>query len=100
MPFSSGQAGVGGGISIEDKNMSRIAAGLGYKRYTKLLKHTDLSNVIYAYSKSDEQVGSLSSQEVKFLQSKGVKVLEGNLDHGSTVDGFVTQGLKLLLNNN
>jgi hypothetical protein len=90
VPFTADQAGMGG----ETKNMAKLAAGLGYKRYIELLKDVDLSNVTYAYGKTDEQVGSLEKEEVDFLKSKGVKVLEGVGGHTETFDSFIKEGVE------
>jgi hypothetical protein len=79
---------------VEDKNMAKLASGLGYKRYMDLLKDTDLSNVIYVYGKTDEQVGSLSKEELEFLKFKKVEILEGNGNHGETINGFIKEGVE------
>ena len=96
IPFTEEQAGMGGSGSIEDQNMARLAAGLGYKRFTQLLDGADLSKVVYAYGKTDEQVGRLSQEEVAFLRNHGAMVLEGDGDHGGTIDKLIKQGLKQL----
>lgn len=98
LEFNAKQAGMGGSGSIEDINMAKLAAGLGYKRYISLLKDTDLSNVVYAYGKTDEQVGRLSKEEVEFLQSKNATVLESDGNHWETVSNFIGKGTDLLLN--
>ena len=45
--------------------------------------------MVYAYGKTDEQVGRLSQEEVAFLRNHGAMVLEGDGDHGSTIDKLV-----------
>jgi hypothetical protein len=72
---------MGNGNSVVNKNMAKLAAGLAEKRYTELLKDVDLSNLIYLYSKKDEQVGALSEEEISFLKSKKVKILVGEKKH-------------------
>lgn len=96
IPFTEEQAGMGGSGSIEDQNMARLAAGLGYKRFTDLLQNIDLSNVVYAYGKTDEQVGRLRAEEVTYLRDHGATVLESEGDHGGTIDELVAQGVELL----
>jgi hypothetical protein len=92
--FNSEQAGMGDGDLISDKNMAKLAAGFSYKRYIDLLKNIDLSNIIYAYGKTDEQVGSLNEKEVEFLKSKNVKLLEGIGDHSETFNKFIKEGVE------
>jgi hypothetical protein len=89
-------AGMGGENTLEDQNMAKLAAGLGYKRYTQLLKDKDLSNVIYVYGKKDQQVGRLSQQEVGFLKSKNAEVFAYDGGHGETIAGYINKGIKLL----
>jgi|GEM_PF-691366 len=91
VPFNAEQAGMGGSSSIADQNMAKLAAGLGYKRYMTLLKNVDLSNMLYAYGKTDEQIGALTKEEIDFLRSKGVKILEGNGNHEETVYEFIKE---------
>ena len=96
IPFNSSQAGMDGGGSVEDKNMAKIAAGLGYKRYTELLKDIDFSNLTYVYAKSDEQVGRLTEREINFLESKGAQVFSVDGGHDDAIDYFIKKGLHLL----
>ena len=79
---------------ITDKNMSKLAAGLGQNRYTELFKTLDLSNITYVYGKTDQQVGKLTDSEVQFLQSKGANIIAGNGDHSDTIDDYIVQGFK------
>lgn len=97
--FASAQeAGMGGdGSEFVDGNMAKLAAGLGYKRFTDLLAETDLRNVIYAYGHLDEQVGRLSPEEVSFLEERGATVLRGEGDHGATISQLVPVGLDRFL---
>ena len=69
---------------IAEFNMAKVAAGLGHKRYTKLLKDVDLSKVHYLFGKRDEPVGRLSDAEIKFLESKDVNVIVTDGGHGSS----------------
>ncbi|MCH9649944.1 MAG: hypothetical protein K0U98_17035 [Deltaproteobacteria bacterium] len=95
---SAEEAGMGGdGSEFVDGNMAKLAAGLGYKRFTDLLAEIDLSNVVYAYGRLDEQVGRLTQEEVSFLKERGATVLSGEGNHGATISEFVPVGLDLLL---
>jgi hypothetical protein len=73
---------------VEERNMSRLAAGLGHKRYMTLFNDiSDLSKITYVFGDRDEQVGGLSNEEVLFLTNKGSNVLtlEGG-NHSDTID--------------
>lgn len=94
--FDADGAGMGGEGNFTDANMARLAAGLGHKRFTELLADTDLSNVVYASGRQDEQVGRLSDAELTFLADKGVKVLQTEGDHGGTIDETLNEGLTLI----
>lgn len=73
---------LGKAATTEKRNMPRLAAGLGFNRYTERLKHiSDLSKITYICGDRDEAVGKLSAHEIKFLKDKGAKV--GNLKGGS-----------------
>ncbi len=63
-------------LTIPMQNMSKLAAGLGYHRYTTELKDMDLSNIIYVYGGRDNEVGRLTKAEVDFLKKRGAKVVE------------------------
>ena len=95
--FTAEEAGMGGGNSIADKNTSLLAAGLGYKRFTELLKDKDLSKVVYFYGSIDDQVGSLSPAEVDFLKSKAVPITRYESDHGGTIDEFLKNDFKNII---
>jgi len=84
----------------EDINMNKLAAGLGYNRYITLLdKYDDLSNIVYAYGKTDEQVGRLTDEELNFLDKKKVTVLSSPKGHFDTMVGLISEGIKLSLKN-
>ena len=87
--FDIADAGMGGETPEADRNMARLAAGLGHKRYTELLADVDLSNVVYVYGDVDEQVGRLSEAEVAFLESRSATVIEYEGGHATPAD--VTQ---------
>ena len=87
--FDIADAGMGGETPEADRNMARLAAGLGHKRYTELLADVDLSNVVYVYGDVDEQVGRLSEAEVAFLESRSATVIEYEGGHATPAE--VTQ---------
>ena len=78
------------------KNLRKLAAAFGHKRYTQLLANTDLSNMIYIYGKTDQAVGSLTAKEVEFLQSKDVTVIASKGGHEVSAT-HLRAGLNLLL---
>ena len=80
--------------NAKSRNMARLAAGLGYNRYTNKLNNiSDLSKITYVYGNRDEQVGPLSTQEIQFLKGKKANVvLSDNGNH----DNAIKTGLKLL----
>ncbi len=106
MAFSNGQ---GGGYTyneegnptiviedldeLEDRNMSRLAAGLGYNRYiTKLNDISSLSKITYVFGDRDEQVGPLTTEEATFLINKGASVLfVENGDHSESIDAGLVE---------
>lgn len=53
----------------------RIAGATGHDRYTERLADTDLRRVIYVYGTLDELVGRLTDDEVRFLTSRGARVI-------------------------
>ncbi len=84
--------------TVEASNMNKLAAGLGYNRYTNLLdKYDDLSNVVYVYGEIDAQVGRLTNEELEFLREKNVTVIEGAGGHYETMVGFIEEGIELSL---
>ena len=102
--FSQGKAGYfNNGITpviidqtdITDKNMCKLAAGLGFNRYTQVLnKYTDLSKITYIYGQTDDAVGKLTDAEIQFLQSKNVKIISGPGTHSQTIDNYIVKGFK------
>lgn len=82
-----------------DRNMSKLAAGLGHNRYTSKLKACkNLSKVTYVFGTTDEQVGSLTEKEIQFLKERKAKVI--SVEKG-THNSAINEGIKLLkdLNN-
>lgn len=83
---------------ILDRNMSKLAAGLGHNRYTSKLKTCkNLSKVTYVFGTTDEQVGSLTEKEIQFLKERKAKVI--SIDKG-THNSAINEGIKLLKNLN
>ena len=54
---------------------------LGKYKFTEELANVDLSNVVYAYAKNDPQIGALTEEELRFLESKGVPVYVSDEGH-------------------
>lgn len=79
---------------VKERNLIRLSAGLARNRYTQLLDPIeDLSNVTYIYGATDMAVGSLTTEEVQFLESKNAIVIAGSGGHGETFFEFIVQGL-------
>jgi len=79
--------------TIEDRNMSKLAAGLGHKRYmNEWSAISSLSKVTYLFGDRDEQVGGLIKDEATFLVDKGAKVLfvEG-ANHSDAIDAGIKE---------
>lgn len=91
--FEIEEAGMGVGTAAGDRNMARLAAGLGHHRYSERLSEVDLSNVYYGYGEVDEQVGRLTDDEIAFLQSQGATVARSDRDHGGAIDDLLIPGL-------
>lgn len=70
---------------LSDRNMNRLAAGLGYKRYMDLLAEIDFPPMIYVYGHLDERVGRLTQPEIDFLTSKKVTLFEEPGNHMETM---------------
>ncbi|MCY6369350.1 hypothetical protein [Clostridium ganghwense] len=79
---------------ITEKNMYKLAAGLGRNRYTNKLDKYDLSKVTYVYGKTDEQVGKLNDKEIEFLKSKNATVISDESGHSDAIDNKIKEGLK------
>ena len=62
---------------------AKLAAGIGHKRFTELLSDKNLSNVLYIYGTKDENVGSLNTNEIRFLKEKKVSIIKLDGGHGS-----------------
>lgn len=79
---------------VEERNMNRLAAGLGFNRYTARFKDiSDLSKITYVYGTEDEQVGPLSDEEIKFLEDRKVQI--GKND-GANHDESIQAGISLM----
>jgi len=81
--------------SVKERNLNRIGAGFLMNRYTQLFTTiSDLSNLTYIYGETDQAVGSLTANEVTFLQSKKANILSGSGGHDEPFVGFFEQGFK------
>ena len=61
----------------------RIAGATGHDRYTERLADTDLRRVIYVYGTQDFNVGRLTEDEVRFLESGDATVIPAQGGHTS-----------------
>lgn len=66
-----------------------IKGVLGQYRFTEELKEVDLSNLVVGYATNDVQVGALSDEELKFLESKNVQVFSTDDGHAGVTRKFV-----------
>ena len=94
--FPIEDAGMGAGTDAGDRNMARLAAGLGHHRYTERLADVDLSSLIYVYGELDEQVGRLSPAEISFLESAGATVWRSERGHDAA-DEFLAAAVAEML---
>lgn len=77
-----------------ERNLMRISAGLAMNRYTQVLDNIDdLSMLTYIYGTTDEAVGSLTPEEVQFLESKNANIISGSGGHADTFYEFFAQGM-------
>lgn len=81
-------------IPVDVRNMARLAAGLGFNRYTEKLKNAnDLSKITYVFGTRDEQVGSLSKTEIKFLADRKAKIFKND---GANHEKAIVAGIGLI----
>ena len=64
------------GPDAENRNMARLASGLGHYRYSERLTRVDMTNVVYVSGTFDLQVGRLSDAEIAFLVERGADVVQ------------------------
>lgn len=83
--------------SLVESNMYKLAAGIGHKRFTELLKGMDLSKVAYAYGKTDEAVGSLNEKEISFLKERGATLFTNEGGHSEASTYETEKMMKFLL---
>lgn len=76
------------GSNAYNRNTAKLAAGLGFNRYTnKLSSIENLSKITYVYGDRDEAVGILSAPEIQFLSGKGANVfLVEGANHTTAID--------------
>lgn len=78
---------------VFQRNEARLFASIAMNRYTQHFNTIEsLSNITYIYGETDEAVGSLTAEEVTFLQSKNANILYGNGGHEEPFVGFIEQG--------
>lgn len=82
--------------TVFERNEARLFASLIMNRYTQDFSSIQsLSDVTYVYGTTDEAVGSLTNEEVAFLESKNTNILSGNGGHDEPFEGYVEQGFSL-----
>jgi hypothetical protein len=63
--------------SIPDRNKNKLAAALGYKRYTQLWKDVSgLNKIAFVWGSKDERTGRLTESELEFIESKNIGVFK------------------------
>lgn len=83
-------------LSITDRNLNKLIAGLSFKRYTQALaKYDDLSTVTYCFGTQDEEVGSLTQNEQALLKTRRAKVLELGVGHQAAIEGLLDEGFRV-----
>lgn len=84
--------------NIYTVNMRKIAAAINRdEKYTELLKDSDLSNLTYIYSETDQSVGKLTENEIAFLKSKNAQVVNVRIEHRKYFELVLKDGLEMLL---
>ena len=80
-------------------NMNKLAAGLGYNRYTEKLENVSMDNVIFAYGLYDEKMGRLNEDEIDFLKSKDTTIYTWETweDHSEIIEKSLAPCLEKLL---
>jgi len=87
-------------LDRELDNITMLIKTNNEKRFTRLLRDKDLSNVIVVSAKFDEANGRTSQKEFDFLKSKNVDVVETYGDHHSMfTKSFMTNLYKHLTTN-
>ena len=69
-------------VAVE-RNMARLASGLGHYRYSERLASVDMTNVVYVSGTFDLQVGRLSDAEIAFLVERGADVVQYDGGHAA-----------------
>ena len=76
-------------IPIMNSNRLILASSIFFNDYTQKLKDIEFKNTYYVYSKDDEKIKGLNKEELDFLKSKNIKIIESNLTHfTATTDNF------------
>lgn len=80
---------------VKERNLERIGAGFTMNRYTQLFEPIEsLSNLTYIYGAADQAVGSLTANEIQFLESKNANLIKGLGNHDDTLENFLERGLE------
>jgi hypothetical protein len=80
------------------ENLARLKGELASTRFTEILADAPMGNVIFVYGKQDERMGSLSDDEVVFLESKGVTIIASDAGYKQLIkEGPMDAGMTLLI---
>ncbi len=88
--------------TTEEKNMRRLAAGLGYNRYTERYANTDLSDAIFLTAEDDMYVGDYTQHAIDFLQPRAEKLyVVPSIGHSDVFHPSMMKGLHdVIIKNN
>jgi hypothetical protein len=78
-------------------NMGKLIAGFEYKRYLKLLKNINLSNVVYIYGENDKVAGRLTQKEIDFLKYKNAHIISSKGGHTEVQKLLLKKGFEIVL---
>ena len=76
--------------NASERNLSRLAAGLGFNRYTAHFSGLlDMSAITYVFGTLDERVGRLSDNEQVFLVTRNaIVIVKEGANHDQTIDAI------------
>lgn len=84
--------------SVEEKNMRKLAAGLGYNRYTQRFANTDLSDALFLTAEDDPYVGDFTQQAIDLLTLKAEALfVMPNFGHGDVFQPSVMKEIHDLI---
>ncbi|MEW7279902.1 hypothetical protein ABW636_15015 [Aquimarina sp. 2201CG1-2-11] len=82
-------------MDVFRRNEARLFAGLAMNRYAQQFNAIEsLSSITYIYGATDEALGSLTTEEIQFLESKNANILRGSGGHDEPFEGFLEEGFR------